>query len=79
MDARNETGASPLQMTYAETTGALYLRLRDGEVAETVHIDAEGVPLGIEFVAASDLTEFLQRQGGAWAVPARLSVPAGAG
>lgn len=62
-----------MRMEYSPDGGALYVRLRAGEVAETVELDelvyadldADGAPLGVEFVAAADLVPFLARRGGA--------------
>ena len=59
---------------------AMYLRLRDGTVVDTVEIeemvdidvDADGWTLGSEFVVASDFLAFLKRRGGELVVPAHL-------
>ena len=76
------TGAA-LRLTCAEGADALYMALREGDVAETVEVeesvyvdlDDEGRPLGIEFVSAADLLPFLRRRGGEFVVPARVDDP----
>lgn len=73
--------AAALRITYSATGDALYLALGDGEVAETVEVeelvyvdvDAEGRPLGVEFVAASDFLAFLVRRGGEFALPTQIA------
>jgi uncharacterized protein YuzE len=72
--------AAALRVRYDAEADAMYLRLRDGSVAETVEIeemvyvdiDEEGHPLGIEFVVASDFLPFLSRRGGEFSVPRRI-------
>ena len=72
-----------LRLTCAEGADALYLALREGEVAQTVEIeqsvyvdlDDEGRPLGVEFVSGADLLPFLRRQGGEFVVPASVGKP----
>ncbi|MBA2277005.1 MAG: DUF2283 domain-containing protein [Chloroflexia bacterium] len=59
-------------MRYDAEVDALYLRLREGEVAATIEVeemvyldvDNEGRAVGIEFVSGADFLPFLQRQGG---------------
>jgi uncharacterized protein YuzE len=70
-----------LRITYSESGGALYLKLGEGDVAETVaveelvyvDVDAEGRPRGVEFVVAADFLPFLARRGGEFVLPARMS------
>ena len=62
---------------YAADVNALYVRFRRGKVAETVEIehmivvdlDADGQPLGIEFVNADDFLPFLGWHGGLLTLP----------
>ncbi|MDP9356049.1 MAG: DUF2283 domain-containing protein [Chloroflexota bacterium] len=79
-----------MRMEYSPEVRALYVRLGTGEVAETmeleelvyVDLDAEGRPLGVEFVAAEDLLPFLERRGGvldlAAEIESRTTEPAAA-
>lgn len=68
------------RIRYDADADAMYLKVDDGTVAETVEIaemvyvdvDAEGRPLGIEFVVASDFLAFLARNGGEFVVPSTL-------
>ncbi len=76
--------AAALRIRYDADADAVYLRLREGTVAETVEVeemvyvdvDAEGRPLGVEFAVASDVLGFLERQGGEFVLPARVRVGA---
>ena len=76
-----------LRITYSESGGALYIKLGEGDVAETVEVeelvyvavDAEGRPCGVEFVVAADFLPFLARRGGEFALPARMTADAPAG
>ena len=71
-----------LRMKYDPDVDALYLQLRDEEVANTLEIeelvyldvDKEGHAVGIEFVSGSDFLAFLQRHGGMVTVPERVEV-----
>ena len=63
---------------------ALYVRFARGEVARTVEIendavyldvDANGGPLGIEFVDADDVVPFLRRHSGNFDIPGHLPEP----
>lgn len=66
-------------------SGALYVRLRDGEYAETipltpglgtgVDVDAEGLVLGIEFLSFEEYAELLARTGGRLEIPERIEDP----
>ena len=79
-----------MRMEYDPGARALYVRLATGEVAETaeieemvyVDLDADGRPLGVEFVVAEDLLTFLERRGGVFdvaeAVAARETEPVAA-
>lgn len=76
-----------LTLIYDPDAQALSIRIRDGEVAETVEldqlvyvdIDAEGQPLEIEFVVAAYLPRFIERHGGTFALPDRVDATAGVG
>ncbi len=66
------------------TAGAAYMKLRDGEVAETVEVadadayvdlDAEGYVLGIEFLSLEEFHTFMQAAGGL-KIPERIEEPA---
>ncbi len=71
-----------LRMRYDADVDALYLRLREGEVAATIEVeemvyldvDNEGRAVGIEFVSGADFLPFLQRQGGAFTVSDQVEV-----
>lgn len=80
MNDPNRNNVPPLGVRYDADADAMYLRLRDGTVADTVEIeemvyvdiDADGQPLGVEFVVASDFLAFLTRRDGEFVVPARM-------
>jgi uncharacterized protein YuzE len=66
------------------TAGAVYMKLRDGEVADTVEVadadayvdlDAEGNVLGIEFLSLDEYHGFTQAAGGL-RVPDHVEDPA---
>lgn len=86
MNGSNGIASPALRVRYDATADAMYLRLRDGAVADTVEgeemvyvdIDAEGRPLGIEFAVASDFLPFLARRGGEFVVPAWVGAAVGA-
>ena len=72
-------------LEYSPDGHLLYVRLRDGEVAETaeiepdvyVDLDGDGAPVGVEFVNADDFFPFLRRlvpepQGAMMEVPRSL-------
>ena len=70
-----------MRIEYSPSAGALYLRIQSGDVAETVEIedmiyvdvDADGQPLGVEFVDAQGFLPFLERHAGALDVPHDLA------
>ena len=86
MNRANGSEAPALRIRYDADADAMYFRLRDGTVAETVEIeqmvyvdlDADGRPLGVEFVVASEFLAFFARQAGEFALPARFEVGADA-
>lgn len=68
-------------------SGAIYVRLREGEYRETVplaergygagvDVDAEGNVLGVEFLSFEEFTELVSRSGGALELPDRIEDPA---
>lgn len=69
-----------IRLTYDAEVDALYVAFAEGNVAETIEIeesvyvdvDADGRPLGVEFVSAAELVPFLRRHGGEFVVPARM-------
>ncbi|MBA3423334.1 MAG: DUF2283 domain-containing protein [Rubrobacter sp.] len=74
------------RLTHDPESGAGYIRLREGEYAETipltpglgvgVDIDAEGLVLGIEFLSFEEYAELVGRAGGALELPERIEDPA---
>jgi uncharacterized protein YuzE len=72
-----ETRAPALRLTYSASGNALYIQLREAdasetvELAENVYVDLgeNGVPIGVEFINASDFLEFLTRNGGELVIP----------
>jgi len=77
----NGRRAAALKIRYDADADAMYLKVNEGAVADTVEIaemvyvdvDAEGQPLGIEFAIASDFLSFLSRNGGELILPATLT------
>lgn len=65
-------------------SGALYVRLRDGEYTETVpltpglgvDIDCEGNVLGVEFLSFEEYAELVAKTGGKLEIPERIEDPA---
>lgn len=64
-------------------SGAIYVRVRDGEIAETVRladpgfgaaadVDAEGNVLGVEFLSFEEYAELVERAGGALELPEQV-------
>jgi uncharacterized protein YuzE len=80
MQRSHDATAPLLRIKYDPEAGAMYWKLRDGEVAETleveplvyIDIDHSGRPLGVEFVVADDLIPFLARHGGEFVIPAQM-------
>jgi uncharacterized protein YuzE len=78
--------SAALRMRYDPEVDALYVTVREGEVAETVEVeeavyvdvDDDGRPLGVEFLSGAGLLPFLVRRGGEFVVPARLDTAADA-
>ncbi len=73
-----------LRMRYDPDVDALYLQLRDEEVADTLEIEdlvyldvnKDGRAVGIEFVSGDDFLAFIQRHGGIVTVPDRPDLSA---
>jgi uncharacterized protein YuzE len=86
MNRANGIETPALRIRYDPDADAMYFRLRDGTVDETVEIeqmvyvdlDAGGRPLGVEFVVASDFLAFLARRAGEFVLPARIEAGADA-
>jgi len=72
-----------LRIRYDSDVDALYLQLRDEEVAETLEIEElvyldvnkDGFAVGIEFVSGGDFLAFVQRHGGRFSIPAHVDAP----
>lgn len=77
-------------MTYSFShdpeSGAIYVRLREGEYRETVplaepgfgagvDVDADGNVLGVEFLSFEEYAELLARAGGKLDIPDRVEAP----
>src|SRR5215203_1147672 len=64
-----EIGKSAMQFRFDEEANALYIAIKAGEVVRTIEVtdmvyidvDADGAPLGIEFVSADEFVPFLRR------------------
>lgn len=67
--------------------GAIYVRIRDGEIAETLEmaepgfgayldIDQEGNVLGVEFLSFEEFVELTARSEGKLEVPVKVASPA---
>lgn len=72
---------------YDRESGAFYIRVRDGEYAESVDlvgpgfgaymdIDRQGNILGFEFLSFEEFAEFVERNDGKVEIPDRLPEPA---
>jgi uncharacterized protein YuzE len=61
-----------MRIEYGPTIGALYVRLRPGDVADTVEVDIDvdadldeaGEPIGVEFLDADGFFSFVERYAG---------------
>lgn len=71
-----------MKLRYDPESGALYVRVREGAIEETVQhadgvyldIDAEGCVLGAEFLTLKELAEAVTAEGG-WELPERIEDP----
>jgi uncharacterized protein YuzE len=58
-----------MQFTFDNDANTLYIALHEGQVARTIEVtdmvyvdvDANGTPLGVEFVSADEFVPFLRR------------------
>ena len=72
-----------MKLRYDPESGALYVRVREGAIEETVQhadgvyldIDAEGHVLGAEFLTLKELAETITAEGGRWELPERIENP----
>ncbi|MDP9478034.1 MAG: DUF2283 domain-containing protein [Actinomycetota bacterium] len=75
------------KLTHDPLSGAIYIRLREGEYEETldfgnpgggvnVDIDREGYVLGLEFLSFEDYVGLMERHDGQVLLPERIEDPA---
>jgi len=72
-----------VKLRYDPESGALYARVREGAIEETVQhadgvyldVDAEGCVLGAEFLTLKELAEAITAEGGSWELPERIEDP----
>ncbi len=72
-----------MKLRYDPESGALYVRVEEGAIQETVQhadgvyldIDAEGRVLGAEFLTLEELAGAITAEGGRWDVPERIEDP----
>lgn len=72
-----------MKLRYDPESGALYVRVRDGAIEESVQhadgvyldIDAEGRVIGAEFLTLKELAEAITAEGGGWELPERIEDP----
>ncbi len=72
-----------MKLRYDPESGALYMRIREGAIEETVQhadgvyldIDAEGRVLSAEFLTLKELAEAITAEGGRWELPERIEDP----
>jgi uncharacterized protein YuzE len=72
-----------VKLRYDPESGALYVRVREGAIEETVQhadgvyldIDVEGRVLGAEFLTLKELAEAVTAEGGKWELPERIEDP----
>jgi len=76
-----------MRFEFDPESGALYVRVREGQIEETldlaepgfaVHldIDHEGNVMGVEFLSLQEFTELVGRAGGTLELPERIEDPA---
>lgn len=73
------------KLTYDPESRAGYIKLRDGEYAETIHptggegfgidLDTEGNVLGVEFLSFAEYAEVIVASGGAFEIPEKVRDP----
>ena len=75
-----------MRLRYDPVGGALYFRLVEGEIEETVELphpgsyadlDADGRVMGLEFLSVQEFLAFLTSAGGEFAIPERIADPDG--
>ncbi len=72
-----------MKLRYDPESGALYMRVREGAIEETVQhadgvyldIDAEGRVLGAEFLTLKELAEAVTAEASGWDLPERIEDP----
>ena len=72
-----------MKLRYDPESGALYMRVREGAIKETVQhadgvyldIDADGHVLGAEFLTLEELAKAVTAEGGRWELPERIEDP----
>lgn len=72
-----------MKLRYDPESDALYVRVREGTIEETVQhadgvyldIDAEGRVLGAEFLTLQELAGAVTAEGGKWELPERIEDP----
>ena len=72
-----------MKLRYDPESGALYARVREGAIEETVQhadgvyldVDAEGRVLGAEFLTLKELAEAITAEGGRWELAERIEDP----
>ena len=75
-----------MRLRYDPVAGAIYFRLVEGEIEETVELpspgcyadlDADGRVMGLEFLSVQEFLAFLTAAGGELEVPERIEDPDG--
>ncbi len=72
-----------MKLRYDPESGALYVRVREGTIEETVQhadgvyldIDTEGRVLGAEFLTLGELAGAITAEGGKWELPEHIEDP----
>lgn len=72
-----------MRLRYDPESGALYVRVEEGEIEETVQhadgvyldLDTEGRVIGAEFLTLKELAEAITAEGGRWDLPERIEDP----
>ena len=72
-----------MKLRYDPESGALYARVREGALEETVQhadgvyldVDAGGRVLGAEFLTLKELADAIAAEGGRWELPERIDDP----
>ncbi len=73
-----------MRLRYDPASGALYFRVREGNIEETLEtgtpgayldIDAQGRVVGLEFLSFEEFTNFLLLSDGEFEVPERIEDP----